>query len=196
LSRQRKSIGNPNDAFKEECAIDIWTTEVWKDIPGYVGEYQVSNLGNVKSLERKILKSNGVVSTIRERVLRQNTVNGYPYVNLGNGNSKKVHVLVALAFLGERPDGMDVRHKDGNKSNNNVDNLEYGTRSENNLDNYKHYGYFCKTQKLNREKAKEIKNLIQQGVPLKKIASQYDVARSTISAIKRGDLYAEVGDTT
>lgn len=106
--------------------------EVWKDINGYEGLYQVSNCGRIRSLwfgKKKLLK-------------QQTDINGYLYVDLYNKNGKKkhkVHRLVANEFC-ERTDGYDVvNHKDEDKTNNHYDNLEwctiaynnaYGTRNE------------------------------------------------------------------
>ena len=100
--------------------------EVFKDVKGYEGSYQVSNLGRVKSLKfdkEKILKA-GV------------NANGYLQVNLfkdGKCKARKVHQLVAVAFLGHKPCGMKlvVNHIDIDKLNNNVSNLEIVTAREN-----------------------------------------------------------------
>ena len=109
--------------------------EVWKDIEGYEGLYQVSNTGQVKSLN---YKGRGVVKLLKQAINH----NGYNYVILyKNGKTKhySVHRLVALAFI-PNPDNLPiVNHKDENPSNNNVNNLEwctiaynnnYGTRNE------------------------------------------------------------------
>ena len=105
--------------------------EVFKDVKGYKGKYEVSNLGRVKSLKfnkEKILKA-GV------------NANGYLQVNLfkdGKCKARKVHQLVAVAFLGHKPCGMKlvVNHIDIDKLNNNVSNLEIVTARENS--NHKH----------------------------------------------------------
>ena len=101
--------------------------EIWRDIVGYEGLYQVSNLGNVKSLNYN--------KTGKERNLKPGTDgSGYRFVNLcKNGKIRlfKIHRLVAQAFL-ENPDHKsDVNHKDENKTNNCVDNLEWMTSKEN-----------------------------------------------------------------
>lgn len=95
-------------------------TEEWRDIKGYEGLYLVSNLGRVYGIKRKNILHPGL------------TEKGYLSVGLskdGKGTSKKVHRLVAKAFLGESK--LEVNHKDGDKTNNRVDNLEYCTRSQN-----------------------------------------------------------------
>ena len=104
-------------------------SEEWKDIEGFEGWYQVSNLGNV----RRIAPVNG---SPRCRKLKPwvNT-RGYSFVTL-NVHCKKtafrLHRLVAEHFIGRPCDGQtDVNHIDGNKQNNSVENLEWCTRSEN-----------------------------------------------------------------
>lgn len=95
--------------------------ENWKDIPGYEGIYKVSDKGNVHS-------SYGKGRTLRQR----DNGNGYLKVELwGSGKRKNifVHRLVLLAFVG--PSSLQVNHKDGNKTNNRLSNLEYCTRRQN-----------------------------------------------------------------
>lgn len=102
--------------------------EIWKDIEGYEGFYKISNLGRVKSLPR-----NGTVNKERIMVNRVNKT-GYWTIHLRRlGVSKylKIHRLIAIAFI-EKVEGKDViNHKDGNKLNNSIDNLEWCTHSEN-----------------------------------------------------------------
>lgn len=99
--------------------------EVWKEIEGTNGMYQVSNLGNVKSFTR--IKKGGLLKPGRYS-------NGYLFVHFSKDTDKKgerhsylIHRLVAQAFL-PNPDGLpQVNHKDENKTNNRVDNLEWCT---------------------------------------------------------------------
>lgn len=114
--------------------------EEWRDIPGYEGKYQASNLGRIRSLDRRVPCCHGATRLVQGRVLKPAGSKRDPhlYVVLGHGASGSlVHKLVALTFLGPRPAGYDVRHLDGNPLNNRADNLAYGTRTENILDVYR-----------------------------------------------------------
>ena len=111
--------------------------EVWKDVIGYEGLYEVSSYGNVKSISRTITKGN-ITYVTKDKLLKQSvdTV-GYPYVNLSDYKKQKtfrVHQLVAIAFLNHTPnkyDGLLVDHIDGNKLNNNLSNLQLVTNRKN-----------------------------------------------------------------
>ena len=109
--------------------------EIWKDIKGYEGYYQVSNLGRVKSLFRQVKHSQGNVRNHYERILKNNyDGNGYASVGLyKNAKAKKVHVhrLVMLAFEENPHNKPEVNHLDENKKNNRLDNLEWVTKKEN-----------------------------------------------------------------
>ena len=110
--------------------------EIWKDVVGYKGLYQVSNLGKVKSYSR-VVRCKGGFRTQPSKVLSPQTdkrKNFYNFVRLyKNGISKPffVHRLVANAFIPNPQNIPQVNHKDGNKLNNNVDNLEWCSTREN-----------------------------------------------------------------
>lgn len=109
--------------------------EVFVDVKGYEGLYEVSNLGNVKSVERK--SWNGFTLIRQPEIILKtgNNGKGYLFVNLSKDNKVKqfyVHRLVAIAFIKNEEDKPQVNHIDGNKANNNVENLEWLTCSENN----------------------------------------------------------------
>ena len=111
--------------------------EIWKDIPKYEGLYQVSNFGNVKSLERVIYQSNGHPRTVRERILKAGIDGcGYLIVKLSKDAKAKtfaVHQLVAMVFLNHTPCGMKmvVNHIDNDPANNRVSNLEIISQRQN-----------------------------------------------------------------
>jgi hypothetical protein len=106
--------------------------EVWKNVLDYEGIYQVSNLGNVKSLSRKLNNQWGDFIS-KEKILKNcKNSNGYLFVKLCKNNiekAKSVHRLVAIAFLGYSD--LVVNHKDSNKLNNCIDNLEFCTVRQN-----------------------------------------------------------------
>ena len=162
---------------------------VWMDIPGYEGLYQASNYGEIKSLDRVIKRSNGKTIKWKGRILKQAISNGYKYVNLGISNTQHVHVLVASAFLGKRPDGMDVCHNNGDKQDNRVENLRYATRSENNLDKYNLYGRVSYNQSLDENKVIAIRKMLKEGLSQHEIARLFGVCKNTITQIKQGKTY-------
>ena len=112
-------------------------TEIWKDITNYEDNYQISNLGNVRSKDRTIYRVDGRKKTISGQPMKLSVdTHGYYKVNLRKNNklnTARVHKLVANHFLKREMGKNIVNHKDGNKLNNCVDNLEFVTLSENTL---------------------------------------------------------------
>lgn len=115
----------------------------WRWIPGYEGLYEVSSNGAIRSVDRVVTSKAGVDRPVRGVPLKltRNPAHGYLACTLSrDGRQKyaKVHVIVACAFLGERPNGALVRHLDGDQLNNTPGNLTYGTTTENNRDTVTH----------------------------------------------------------
>lgn len=136
--------------------------EIWKDIKGYEGLYQVSNLGRVKGLDRYV-KNNHSVRYVKERILKPNkNKDGYFTISFWvNGKMKQyyVHRLVAEAFLDNPNNYPIVNHRDETSSNNNSSNLEWCSYKYNN-----DYG------------TRKIRSMISQG---KKVL-QYDLQDNLI----------------
>ena len=112
--------------------------EIWKRIPGYETRYEVSNLGNVRSIPRVIYQKDSHGGMMEKHyagkpVAQTDNGNGYKIVSLSNFGRKNhyVHRLVAELFV-DNPNGCDyVNHLDYDKSNNSADNLEWATAAEN-----------------------------------------------------------------
>jgi hypothetical protein len=164
--------------------------ELWKPIKNYEGYYAVSNLGRIKSLKRTIqpVSKSGKVHNsyeIKEKFLKlAKNSEGYLTANLcKNGSRKtvKVHVVVALAFLGERPKSCVICHGEKGKLNNAVFNLRYDTLEANEKDKIRD-----KTSQhiFSPEKILEIRRLhTQSKLPYARIASMYNVDSNCIRKI-------------
>lgn len=102
--------------------------EIWKPIKGFEGRYEVSNLGNVKSLDRTTSGKNNGVRLIKGKLLKQQIASGYAQVYLSEKGKQrwfKVHRLVAEAFVANPNNLPIVNHKDGNTLNNIEANIEW-----------------------------------------------------------------------
>jgi hypothetical protein len=136
--------------------------EIWKDIAGFETKYQISNLGNVKSKKRVSLHPISGNNNLKEKILKKGlSSSGYYVVNLYNGknNTKLVHKLVSISFLNHITDGhkLVIDHIDGNKLNNNLDNLQIISQREN----------------IIKSKNKKNKTSNFNGVHFNKIAKKY-----------------------
>lgn len=112
---------------------------MWKDVPEYEGYYMVNEDGQIMSVPRCVLCKDGKTKQVKQRILKPAKYrNGYLFILLCKGGTKKqrmIHRIVMEAFYGKSQ--LEVNHKDGNKANNALANLEYVTHSENQLHSYR-----------------------------------------------------------
>ena len=159
-------------------------------MPGYQGRYEVSNLGQVKSLPRTTIRSNGRPKPVAERLLQVNpNSRGYIKVNLCSGTGKSsmrfVHQLIALAFLGPYPAGQCVLHGPGGRLDNSLSNLSYGTPADNNgrdrlRDGTLPRGTRHGNSKLTERDVFTIRSRVATGERVIDLAQEYGVSRWTI----------------
>lgn len=164
--------------------------EIWKDVVGYEGLYQVSNLGKVRSLDRVVKRGWCYKGKLLTPTVNKD--NGYLYVNLA-GKNKTVHRLVALAFIPNPENKPCVGHKDTNRQNAKASNLEWVTYSENNHNPI--------TLKRNSEsttirmKNESVRRTISNSVKKKYVEDKSyrdRVRNATIQAMKRPEILEKI----
>lgn len=122
------------------CNCDPLPIEEWIKVAGFVG-YLISNLGEVKSLERTYPDSIGRIQWVPERILKQvrgKTTHSYPRVSLKKNTKQYVHILMLESFVGPRPPGKWGLHDDDISDHNHLPNLYWGTPSQNAYDAVRH----------------------------------------------------------
>ena len=147
-------------------------TENWKAVPGHEGRYEVSDRGRVRSSVKVLAACN--------------VSGGYKAVSLGRNNSMLIHRLVAAAFIGPaQKNTFLVLHYDGNRANNNLENLRYGDHKDNSADARRHKtqvsGERQHAAKLTAYQVKEIRLSSETG---RHLANTFGVTSAAISAIR------------
>lgn len=171
--------------------------EIWVPIKGYDGIYEISNIGNVKSLPKKWVSGHSTVRSHTGKIIKPtNNQHGYLYVSLSNGEFKKtfkIHRLVAMAFIPQIENKNIVNHKNGIKTDNSVDNLEWVNSSENMIHAVKtgltnpRKGVKSNLSKLNDEIVKQIREIyFGKKITQKEIAVMYGINQSNVSHIIKG----------
>lgn len=165
----------------------------WRPVPG-TEWYEVSNLGEVRSWCKSWrYKSRREIPLVLKQGARKDG-----YLAVGVPDKRLVHHLVAAAFLGPRPEGQYVRHLDGDKNNNSVSNLSYGTPAENAADKLLHgthvQGVEHGASLLTEDQVREIKRAVKYPYygQLNDLAARYGVSKLTISNIKRGQTWKHI----
>jgi hypothetical protein len=173
--------------------------ENWLDVVGYEGIYQVSDLGNVRSVARYTTNRITGVRYWRKAKPRKTELGRNGYVRVifrreGTTKNKSVHRLVAEAFIGT--DDRDVCHNNGQRHDNRLTNLRYGTHLENMADRTKHGNTLIGTKHwkaiLNDDQIVEIRKRLQRGDFQREIAADYGVQRSAISSISTGANWSHI----
>lgn len=182
--------------------------EKFKEVYGYP-DYLISNKGRVKTKSRKVKYNHSVTKTVHYRVtterflkVYENGRTGYKFIQPrlnGNAKNKTIHRLVAETFI-KKEDGKDyVNHKDGNKHNNCVKNLEWVTNKYNHehatQNGLKAKGVEVNTSKLNDKCVIAIKKLIKLGWSDTDIANLFDISRPTINLIKNNKTWKHIALT-
>lgn len=165
--------------------------EEWRHVVGYEGFYSVSNCGNVRSEPRISRHHTGRPSRRAGKQLKQiDDSRGYLQLGLSKDGKvaiRKVAHLVAEAFIGPRPPGMEVCHNDGNPKNNSAANLRYDTPKSNQNDRRKHgtmiAGEACAFAKL---KAADVDAIRNASGTQKSIAKRFNITQPAVSMIKSG----------
>lgn len=181
-------------------------TEEWRGVVGREQWYEVSNLGQVRRVNSRLKISGHLRACLRR---------GYLCVSLsceGVCSTPSVHGLVAAAFIGPRPIGRQINHRDFQRTNNRVTNLEYLTPRENQRYSSKRMsvarrkllkanphlvrrGEAAPDAKLSAKQIPEIRQAFRSGVTIKQIAVRYQVAYSTIRRIVNRIYWAHIADS-
>lgn len=165
--------------------------ENWKDIPGYEGRYQVSDLGNVRSVDRRVrtVSKFGAETTraVRGVVLKpQKHSAGYLHVRI-EGETRIIGHLVLEAFVGPRSAFQECAHGDGDKHNNRASNLRWTTPLDNAADRRKHGTSGAGEANANAKlTAADVSAVREARGPQRLIGEAFGIAQSQVSRIKRG----------
>jgi len=174
--------------------------EIWKDIPSYEGIYQISNIGRVRNLEYYIIESTGKRRKRRARIISNKLPEGaeyYQVILFKNKKSKlwRIHRLVAIAFISNPENLREINHKDHNKLNNSVDNLEWCSHSYNNFQSvefHEKYGENLYNAKLTEEDVRNIRKRLDEKEPSSILSVDYKVSKTTIDRIRQNKIWKRV----
>jgi hypothetical protein len=169
-------------------------TELWLPVVGYEGYYEVSNIGRVRSVDRKVIYADGRIFMYQGKVLSYNVnkINGALMVHLYK-NAKRmaytVHRLVLSAFSPTCDSTLEVNHKNGNRADNSVDNLEWCTRKENMQHGFRtglinNTGTNHGNNVYNDLQIIEAKVMLKKGFSLGEIETKTGVKKATLHQIK------------
>ena len=176
--------------------------EIWKPVPGFEGRYDVSNMGNVRTVGRFINAPRGRERWIQERNLSTHiTTRGYVQTmfKIGTKNIHQlIHRVVASAFIQNPHELPQVNHIDGDKTNNHVENLEWCT-SQDNCTHARREKLYEQARgergggaKLTNEEVLFIRTRLASGETHTAIANDYSISRTVITRIANGTRWATI----
>lgn len=176
--------------------------EIWRDAKCINDFYEVSNFGRIRSKDRIIVYSNNSTHFHKGRVLKQmNHPAGYKFVSIrvkGISKSFFIHRVVGLTFINNIHNKPQINHKDGNKANNNLYNLEWCNPSENGIHAYKtglskkQIGENASQSKLKNKDVINIKYLYNKGISQGKIAKRYNINQTSVHNIVKGKTWGHI----
>lgn len=168
-------------------------TERWLPIEGYQGLYEISDFGRVKSLRR----GKAIRARILKPVVQKKT--GYLYITLVQNEvkeNKRINLLLLETFSPPRLSGMQSRHLDGNRANNRLDNLAWGTAKKNQEDRIAHgtklFGENNPISKLTWSDVERIRESFLFGATLSQLCGCYPVSKTILSKIVRNEAWKRV----
>jgi len=176
--------------------------EIWKEVKNYEGIYEVSNIGNVRSLDNYIDNKHGSKSFKKGRVLKKFiSVKGYLQTSLSKKTIRfntGIHRLVAIAFIENTDNKPQVNHIDGDKNNNNYYNLEWCTNSENQIHAVKNnlcnhnLGEKHHNSKLTNYEVKTARRMHELGWNNITLSRHYNISAPAMSKILRNETYINI----
>ncbi len=171
---------------------DALPDEEWRSVVGYEAHYAISNFGRVYSLPRYRRGKSGAPTRVKGRYMKTRINSaGYEDVLLRKDNERTtrsqhftIHKLVALAFLGARPEGHQVDHIDSNRLNNRLENLRWLPA----LENFRR----SSAAKLNKLAVAKIMQEVKSGKTQTQVAAEHSIAFGTVSKIMRGTRWRDI----
>jgi DNA-binding transcriptional regulator YiaG len=171
--------------------------EEWRPVVGYEGLYEVSSLGRVRGVTRRVPNPSCKVMTVKGKILRlYQGKHGYMQFGPWKDGAQRtllVHQEVLRAFVGE-PRGLECRHLDGDRTNNALTNLRYGTKSQN-ADDKNTHGTMARGTRQGLSKLTEADVLHirrDRSMTIKALAELYGIHCSTVFKVRRGETWRHV----